>query len=183
MHRPELDQRLQHDRLRHGHPHGERGLGDRHGHGQLADHHLRRRHPDDHGQLSGLIGGDTSIADVTCSIKGYTGHAGTYTTECTGPNSTNDYSTITYATGTLTVNAASATVTVTASSPTITYGDATPTITASYSGLLGGDTSIADVTCSIKGYTGHAGTYTTECTGRTRPTTTARSPTPRAPSR
>ena len=132
---------------------------------------------------SGLLGGDTSIADVTCSIEGYTGHAGTYTTECTGPNSTNDYSTIAYATGTLTVNAASATVTVTASSPTITYGDATPTITASYSGLLGGDTSIADVTCSIEGYTGHAGTYTTECTGRTRPTTTARSPTPRAPSR
>ena len=63
------------------------------------------------------------------------------------------------------MNAASATVTVTASSPTITYGDATPTIMASYSGLLGGDTSIADVTCSIEGYTGHAGTYTTECTG------------------
>ena len=132
---------------------------------------------------SGLIGGDTSIAGVTCSIEGYTGQAGTYTTECTGPSSTNDYSTIVYATGTLTVNAASATVTVTASSPTITYGDATPTITASYSGLISGDTSIAGVTCSIEGYTGQAGTYTTECTGPSSTDDYARSSTPRAPSR
>ena len=93
--------------------------------------------------------------------------------------------TIVYATGTLTVLTRPRRPSrLTANSPTITYGDATPTITASYSGLIGGDTSIAGVTCSIEGYTGQAGTYTTEVHRPANPTNDyARSPTPRAPSR
>ena len=112
---------------------------------------------------------------------GYTGQAGTYTTQCTGPSSTTDYSDIVYATGTLTVNPSSAQVTVTASSPTITYGDAAPTITAGYSGLACTDTSLAGVSCSIVGYTGQAGTYTTQCTGPSSTTDYSATPTPPAP--
>ena len=95
---------------------------------------------------------------------GYTGQAGTYTTQCTGPSSTTDYRDIVYATGTLTVNPSSAQVTVTASSPTITYGEwPRPSPRLQRPGRHG------HLDCggrySIVGYTGHAGTFTTHCTG------------------
>jgi hypothetical protein len=119
---------------------------------------------------SGLLGADTSIVGVTCSVSGYNAGspAGSYATTCTGPAATADYSNITYVNGSLAVAASAATVTVTASSPSaISYGDGAPTVSATYSGLLGADTSIVGVTCSVSGYSAGSpvGSYTTTCSG------------------
>jgi sugar lactone lactonase YvrE len=120
---------------------------------------------------SGFVNGDT-IASLTtqptCSITGSPTKVGTYTTTCSGAADAN-YSTISYVSGTLTVNPAG-TLTITASSPSMTYGGTVPTITASGSGFVNGDT-IASLTTQPKctssaaSSTPAAGTYTTSCSG------------------
>jgi hypothetical protein len=67
--------------------------------------------------------------------------------------------TITYATGTLTVNPAA--LTITASSATKTYGAADPTFGASYSGFVNGDTAGSLTTGPSIACAGCAGTATT----------------------
>ena len=139
--------------------------GHGHGHRQLAHDHLRRRGPDHHRWLQRPGGTDTSLAGVSCSIVGYTGQAGTYTTQCTGPSSTTDYATIVYVTGTLTVNPSSADGHGHRQLADDHLRRRGPDHHRWLQRPGGTDTSLAGVTCSIVGYTGQAGTYTTQCTG------------------
>ncbi|HEY5110760.1 MAG TPA: MBG domain-containing protein [Acidimicrobiales bacterium] len=120
---------------------------------------------------SGLLGGDSSIAGVTCSVTGYSvgSSAGTYTTTCTGPPSTADYSNINYATGSLTVDPVP--LTITASSETSTYGSTPGAISASYSGLVNGDLAPSTLpTCStVATASSSVGSYATTCSGAADP--------------
>lgn len=87
-------------------------------------------------QYSGLVNGDTET-DVapTCSVAGAHDSVGTYPITCSGA-SDSDYS-ISYAAGTLTVDAAP--LTVTAENKTKVYGADDPALTYTVSGLANGD--------------------------------------------
>ena len=97
---------------------------------------------------TGFTGGQTSpaTAPATCTTTATSSSpVGTYPTTCSGaadPNFEFDY-----VAGSITITPAAATVT--ASSDSFTYGGTVPAITASYSGLVNGDTAPATApTCS-----------------------------------
>jgi hypothetical protein len=128
---------------------------------------------------SGLMHGDTApAAPPTCSSTApSSGDAGTYTTSCSGAADPN-YS-ITYKTGTLTINPAALTITADDKGP-VQYSDALPTLTWQYSGfvhgegpsVLSGTTSCSTTaTTATLGSTTHAvtspaGTYPITCSGQ-----------------
>ena len=89
---------------------------------------------------SGLENGDTLASigvNPTCSSPATaTSPVGTYAITCTGPLSTLNYG-ISYAGGTLTITQAP--LSISADSKTKTYGTPNPPLTASYSGLVNGD--------------------------------------------
>lgn len=120
---------------------------------------------------SGLLGTDTSIAGVSCSVSGYSvgSPAGTYSTTCTGPSSTVDYSSISYADGTVQVNPVP--LTITASSETSTYGSAPGPVTPTYSGLVYTDTAPTTApTCTTSATSSSSvGNYDTTCSGAVDP--------------
>ncbi|TAN22609.1 MAG: choice-of-anchor D domain-containing protein [Acidobacteria bacterium] len=105
--------------------------------------------------IAGLVNGDTSSAlgAITCSAS-----TTTLKTTCSGAVDANY--TITYASGTLTVNPAP--LTITAANATMTYGGSAPSVTATISGLVNGDTSSAlgAITC-----TASTTTLKTTCSG------------------
>jgi outer membrane protein OmpA-like peptidoglycan-associated protein len=109
----------------------------------------------------------SSLAGVVCSNSFVAGEGpGTYDTTCTGPSSTIDYTSITYATGSLTVTSDSDPVTLTAPSLNVTYGDAVPTLPSpATTGLVNGDTAVSlGITCTTSYVVGDApGTYATSC--------------------
>jgi len=114
---------------------------------------------------TGFVNGETAPATpATCSTDATAASdVGSYDTECSAaadPSYAFDY-----VDGTHTVTPAAATVT--ASSASISVGDAIPAITASYSGLVNGDTEPATpATCSTTATPGSpAGIYDTVCTG------------------
>jgi RHS repeat-associated protein len=88
---------------------------------------------------SGLVNGDTgaAITGLSLSTVPASSHAGSYAITASG-GADADYS-ITLKNGTLTITPAP--LTITADSKTKPYGAALPTLTASYSGLVNGDTS------------------------------------------
>ena len=122
---------------------------------------------------SGLVNGDTAStenASTTCTSQapntGTTPDAGNYVISCTDTDA--NYS-VTYKTGTLTIQPAP--LTVTANDQTTTYGGTYPALTASYSGLVNGDTAStenASTTCTPKapdtGTTPDVGNYAISCT-------------------
>ena len=119
---------------------------------------------------SGFVNGDTATSLTTkptcASTDTGSGQVGTkYNSSCSGAVD-QDY-TISYVTGSVTVNPAA--LTVTASSPTFTYWGTVPAITASYSGFENGDTSSSLSTppaCSTTATSSSAvGSYPSTCSG------------------
>jgi hypothetical protein len=91
-------------------------------------------------RFSGLVNGDTSsvVTGLQFSTTATVGsNVGTYAITPFGASATN-YA-LAYVPGTLTIN--SAALTITANNATKTYGAALPSFTASYAGLVNGDTS------------------------------------------
>ncbi|HEV2424235.1 MAG TPA: MBG domain-containing protein [Terriglobia bacterium] len=118
-----------------------------------------------------FVNGDTLASLATqpaCVVVGLPANnpAGSYTTQCSGAASPN-YSPITYATGTLTINPAP--LVITAGNGTMTYGGTVPAITPAFSGFVNGDTSAALTTqpiCSTTATgTSNVGSYPSTCSG------------------
>lgn len=114
---------------------------------------------------TGFVGGETAPATpATCTTAAdSTSDAGTYASSCSGaadPNYAFDY-----VDGTVTVTPAAATVT--ASSDSVTFGFPVPAISASYSGLVNGDTTPdTPATCSTGATSvSPVGDYATTCVG------------------
>ena len=92
---------------------------------------------------SGFVNGDTASSLTTPPALATTATAaspvGSYSITASGAASPNY--TISYVSGTLTVNAAALTLTITAVNANKLYGAAVPALTASYSGFVNGDTA------------------------------------------
>ena len=114
---------------------------------------------------TGLVNGDLapSTPPVCTTVPASPTSAGSFLTECSGAVDS-DY-TISYATGTLTIDAAP--LTVTAPNPTISYGQPVPALTPTYTGLEHGDTAPATPpTCTTTPASPiRAGTYPVTCSG------------------
>ncbi|HEV2394893.1 MAG TPA: MBG domain-containing protein [Verrucomicrobiae bacterium] len=118
---------------------------------------------------SGFVNGDTVASLATAPTLSTTATAssavGTYPITAAGAADAN-YN-ISYGPGTLTVTPAS--LTITANNQSKVYGAALPTLTASYSGLVNGDTASSLTTAPTLTTTGSAsspvGTYTVSATG------------------
>ncbi len=117
----------------------------------------------------GFLGGQTSpTTDATCSTTATSSSpAGTYPTTCSGADDPNH--TFDYVEGAITIQPKDATVT--ASSDSFTYGGTVPTITATYSGLVNGDTAPATApTCgTVATSSSPVGTYPSSCSGAADP--------------
>jgi hypothetical protein len=103
------------------------------------------------------VSGCTSVAataTATCTWTPSAFNANTVLTADFLPTDSTNYSNLTAA-GSSSINVGKATLNITASSHTVAFGSSSPTITASYSGLLNGDTSavVTGLTCTT--------TYTT----------------------
>ncbi len=114
---------------------------------------------------SGLVHGDIAPATApTCSTTATsTSNVGAYPSSCSGAaDPSYDF---TYVNGSVNVTPADATVK--ASSGSLTYGGTVPAITASYTGLVNGDTHPATLaTCSTTATPASpAGTYPSTCAG------------------
>ena len=118
---------------------------------------------------SGLVNGDTAPATAPECTTDATSSSpvGTYTSSCSGAADPNY--TFTYVDGSVDVTPAPATVI--ASSASVAFGDAIPAITASYSGLVNGDTAPATAPlCGTDATQGApSGTYTSTCAGAADP--------------
>ncbi len=128
---------------------------------------------------SGLVNGDTPAVfnamgntPPTLSTVAASSHAGSYTISASGAVDP-DY-TITFAPGTLTINPAA--LTITANNQAMTYGGSLPALTASYSGLVNGDTPAVfnamgntPPTLSTVAASSHAGSYTISVSGAADP--------------
>jgi hypothetical protein len=113
--------------------------------------------------VSGLVNGDGLVTQPTCTVAGAHSNAGTYTITCSGADAGGNYTLDQSATATLKVNKAAASVTP--DNQTITYGDADPTFGYTVSGLVNGDTLVAQPSCTVAGAHSNAGTYTITCSG------------------
>ena len=122
---------------------------------------------------TGLVNGDTPASLTTLptlSTVSATSHTGTYPITATGAVDA-DYA-ISYVSGTLTIGQAA--LTITADDQGMTYGGTLPTLTATYTGLVNGDTPASLTTLptlSTVSATSHAGTYPITATGRSMRTT------------
>jgi len=122
---------------------------------------------------AGLVNGDTPASlttSPTCTTTATSASAaGTYPITCSGAVDPN-YA-ITYAAGTLTIGAAP--LTISADNQASTYGQALPTLTASYSGLVNGDTPASlttSPTCTTTATSASpSGTYPISCSGAVDP--------------
>jgi PKD repeat protein len=123
----------------------------------------------------GFVNGDTSAnltTQPTLSTVPATSHAGTYTITASGALDPNY--TISYATGTLTITPAP--LTITADNQSMVYGGTLPTLTATYTGLVNGDTPATFNTSpnsppslTTVPATSHAGSYTITIAGGSDP--------------
>ncbi len=114
---------------------------------------------------NGLVNGNAAPATPpTCIGVSPSSPVNSYTTSCSGASDPN-YS-ISYGTGKLTVMPAS--LTITASSPSMTYGGTVPAITASFTGLVNGDSSTSEqakAACTTTATSNSpVGSYPTSCT-------------------
>ncbi len=118
---------------------------------------------------TGLVNGDTSaaISGLTLSTTAATSGVGSY--PITASNATDPNYSISYVPGTLTIGQAP--LTITADDQTMTYGGALPPLTASYTGLVNGDTSaaISGLTLSTVAATSAAGSYPITASGAADP--------------
>ena len=118
---------------------------------------------------TGLVNGDTSaaISGLVLSTVPATSGAGSYPITASGAVDP-DYS-ISYVPGTLTIGQAP--LTITANDQTMTYGGGLPTLTASYTGLVNGDTSaaISGLTFSTAPATSSVGSYPITASGAADP--------------
>jgi len=122
---------------------------------------------------SGFVNGDTSASLTTQPSLSTTAtaasHAGSYAITVSGAADP-DYS-ISYVSGTLTINPAP--LTITADNKSKVYGAALPALTASYSGLVNGDTLASLTTLPTLSTTATAasgvGSYTIKASGASDP--------------
>ncbi len=128
---------------------------------------------------TGLVNGDTPATfevspntAPTLSTVAATSHAGSYAITVGGASDANY--TITYDSGTLTINPAS--LTISADSKAMTYGGTLPALTATYTGLVNGDTPATFLmspnkapTLSTVLATSHAGKYAITAGGASDP--------------
>ena len=114
---------------------------------------------------TGFTGGQTTPATgATCTTTATSSSpVGTYPTTCSG--AADPVFGFIYVAGSVTITRAPATVT--ASSGSFTYGGSVPAITATYSGLVNGDTTPATApTCSTTATSSSpVGSYPSTCTG------------------
>ena len=116
--------------------------------------------------IAGLVNGDTESV-ISYTISRAEGEAaGDYIITPTGEDSQGNY-TVTYPTGTLTINKAD--LTATADNMSVTYGDATPTYTISYADFVNGEdasviTTPPTITCDYSP-TSNVGEYTISVSG------------------
>jgi uncharacterized repeat protein (TIGR03803 family) len=115
----------------------------------------------------GLVNGDSAVkVPVTLSTVAATSGVGTYAITVSGATNTN-YN-IHYVSGTLTIT--KATVTITADSKSKVYGDPNPTLTATYTGLVNGDSAAKVlVKLSTVAATSGVGAYKITVSGATNP--------------
>ncbi|WP_233834120.1 MBG domain-containing protein [Paraburkholderia sp. ZP32-5] len=122
---------------------------------------------------SGFVNGDSAASLTTApgvsTAATSASSVGAYATTASGAIDPNY--TITYQSGSLTINPAP--LTITASSGTMTYGSAVPTITASYSGFVNGDSAASLTTAPGLSTTATSaspvGTYATTASGAVDP--------------
>ena len=91
---------------------------------------------------SGLVNGDTAsaISGLTLTTVPATSHVGSYAIIASGANDANDSDyAITFVNGTVTINPAP--LMISADDKSVTAGGTLPALTASYSGLVNGDTA------------------------------------------
>jgi len=105
--------------------------------------------------VTGLVNGDTALAGLVLAAAPASSHVGTY--NITVSDSTDTNYTFTLNIGTLTITPA--TLTVTANSQTKAYGAALPTLTASYAGLVNGDTAASLPTAATLSTTATAASH------------------------
>ena len=127
---------------------------------------------------SGFVNGDSASSLTTLPTVGTTATVGSHVAggpyEITASGATDPNYMISYVDGALTVT--SAPLTITADNQTMTYGGSMPALTASFSGLVNGDTpatfaTTPDVapTASTVPATSHAGTYAITVSGASDP--------------
>jgi hypothetical protein len=109
---------------------------------------------------TGLVAGFPLATQPTCAIAPGE-NVGNHAITCSGASSPN-YD-VTYVPGTLSITPAPAVVK--ADPKTTIYGAADPQFTATFSGLLNGDTPPTAPSCSVPGEHAHVGTYDIVCTG------------------
>jgi len=121
---------------------------------------------------AGFVNGDTS--SVLTGSPGLTtvaasSHVGSYAITAAAGTLAADNYTFTFAPGTLAITPAA--LTITADNQSMVYGGSLPTLTASYSGLVNGDTpaAIAGLTLSTAPASSHAGTYAITAAGAADP--------------
>jgi GH35 family endo-1,4-beta-xylanase len=119
---------------------------------------------------SGFVNGDTSTAlsgSPSLATVPETSHVGSYAITADMGTLADDNYTFAFAPGTLTITQAA--LTVTADNQSMVYGGALPTLTASYDGLVNGDTgsTIMGLQLSTVPASSHAGSYAITATGAT----------------
>ncbi|HET6152094.1 MAG TPA: MBG domain-containing protein, partial [Marmoricola sp.] len=112
--------------------------------------------------VTGLLNGDTLVAQPTCTVAGAHSNAGTYTITCSGADAGGNYTLDQSATATLKVNKAQ--LTVMANDVTRPYGVANPVLTATVGGFVAGDTAAtaysgAALVTTTAGVSSTVGTY------------------------
>lgn len=107
-----------------------------------------------------LVSGGGSVS-VSCGVTGAHSAAGSYSITCIDSGNPN-YS-LSFTTGTLTVNPAP--LQVTANNKTIAYGDPDPAFDATVVGLKSPDLLDPGLTCGVVGPHANAGTYPITCQG------------------
>lgn len=110
----------------------------------------------------GFQANDTFTTPPTCGVNGPHQNAGSYVITCSGGAASSNY-TISYATGTLTVNQKD--LVVTADSQSTTYGQPDPAFTFHVSGFVPGDSFVTAPTCGVSGPHRSAGSYPITCSG------------------
>ena len=122
--------------------------------------------------FAGFVNGDTAAAlagTPGLATVPATSHAGSYAiTAGAGTLSDPNY-TFVFTPGTLTITPAQ--LTIAAGNQTMVYGGSLPTLTASYTGLVNGDTpaAVSGLQLGTAPATSHAGTYAITATGATDP--------------
>lgn len=112
---------------------------------------------------SGLAGGDTSLANVSCDVAGTHVNVGAYDITCSSNPADNPNYDITFHKGTLTID--KRVTDVTANDQSKTYGNSDPTFDYTVSNFGNGDTALNNISCGVTGTHDNVGPYDITCSG------------------